>query len=197
MSTKLQQLRNQKLDELGEIEEIIRTALREKYAETSELSALESVSVGLYEELDKFTKKAPAEPVTEFVLNQLNDIVRETKKMAVGDPHIQKLTEFVAAGDNPQQRDALVLLRQSRQGLERHAGTIKRRISVLNNDLRELALLENAVRVFLNDGSSIKKSDLEFSLRDAYPDWFYAGFTHEFNFERFDSTDLFAYFGVK
>lgn len=197
MTNKRRALRAQKLKELQTIEEALRAVKRAKYAETSDLSMLESVSLGLYEELDKLTKKAPAEAVTDFVLNQLNDIVRETKKMAVDDPYVQKLIEFVAAGDNPEQRDALVLLRQSRQGLERHAGALKRHISQLNNNLQEVSLLESAIEQFLNGESTMKKGDLESSIRNSYSSWFYGGYPHEFNFERFDSTDLLAYFGVK
>lgn len=197
MSNKIRQARAEKLEQIRKAKEATQSALEILTTESSGLAALQSVSLGLYEELDKLTKKAPAEAVTDFVLSQLNDVVSETKKLAVSDAYVQKLHEVVAAGDNPEQRDALVILRQARQGLERHKAQIDPKISILRTRLGETSLLENAVQTFLADGSAIKKDDDIFSGRHYYPDWFYSGFPYEFNFQRLDSMDILAHFNLK
>ena len=65
------------------------------------------------------TKKAPAESVTDLALNQINDVIRDVKELLQDDPYIQQLVEFIPAGDNPELRDALLVIGQIRQGLKR------------------------------------------------------------------------------
>lgn len=82
---------------------------------------LTSVTEGLYIEIEKLTKKAPAEEITELALEQINDVIKDTKDLVKDDTYVQKLQVFVPAGDPPQLRDALIVLRQIKQGLERFA----------------------------------------------------------------------------
>ena len=102
-------------------------ALLETFEEKNELrdeqennlEMLESVTYGLYEEVEKLTKKAPGAVITDLCLEQVNDVVRETRELASDDKYVQKLKEFVPAGDNPQYQDALFVMRQVRDGLGR------------------------------------------------------------------------------
>src|SRR6266446_8540260 len=91
------------------------------------IRALESVALGLYEELDKLAKKAPADQVTDLALEQTNDVIREAKELLSDDPYIQRYKEFVAAGDNPEHRDVVMILRQIRQGLSRFTEGVQSR----------------------------------------------------------------------
>lgn len=198
MPNKTQKSRTEKLDEIRQAKHLLQSQLTGITTEASELSALQSVALGLYEELDKLTKKSPVEAVTDFVLAQLNDVIRETRRLVRDDPYVQKLKEVVAAGDNPEQRDALVMLRQARQGLERHQRRIEPEIKILRARVNEVELLETAVEVFLMNGSSIKKDDFErFSAGYSHPEWFHSGFPYEFNFDRLDSADILAFFNLK
>ncbi len=86
-----------RLNQSNQIAAII-SALQAKLAEMTnnqrkQLALLESVSLGLYEEVDKLSKKAPAELVTDLVLTQTNDIIRETKQL-VADGRISTCCVF-------------------------------------------------------------------------------------------------------
>lgn len=80
---------------------------------------LKSVLQGYYNEIDKLSKKAPAEQITELALKRINELIRQCKELLQGDPFIDSIDLFVAAGERPEHRDALLLLRDLRQGIER------------------------------------------------------------------------------
>ena|SRR5947207_216805 len=95
------------------------TLLREWLGQKQACELLESESEGLYEEIDKLCKKAPSESVTNLQVNAVNGFIKRSKKLLEGDPIIDEVTVFVAAGDNPEYRDVVTVLRQVNQGLER------------------------------------------------------------------------------
>ncbi|HEY0377088.1 MAG TPA: hypothetical protein VGC87_09030 [Pyrinomonadaceae bacterium] len=105
----------QELAEQQEREEELRQGLRVKQA----YAMLFSEVTGLYDEMDKLAKKAPNEPVTNLQLKILNSFIKKAKRLLSGDTIINEVEVFVAAGDNPEYRDAVTVLRQIRQGLER------------------------------------------------------------------------------
>ncbi len=105
----------QELAEQRQWEEELRLGLLKKRA----YHMLVSEVTGLYDEMDKLAKKAPNEPVTNLQLRVLNKFVTKAKHLLVGDTIIDEVEIFVAAGDNPEYRDAVTVLRQVRQGLER------------------------------------------------------------------------------
>jgi len=80
---------------------------------------LQSEIAGLYDEMDKLAKKAPNEPVTNLQLKIVNSFIRKAKLLLTGDNIIDEVEIFVSAGDNPEYRDVVTVLRQVRQGLER------------------------------------------------------------------------------
>lgn len=80
---------------------------------------LQSEIAGLYDEMDKLAKKAPNEPVTNLQLKIVNSFIRKAKFLLTGDNIIDEVEIFVSAGDNPEYRDFVTVLRQIRQGLDR------------------------------------------------------------------------------
>lgn len=80
---------------------------------------LQSEIAGLYDEIDKLAKKAPNEPVTNLQLKIINSFIRKAKLLLRGDNIIDEVEIFVSAGDNPEYRDVVTVLRQIRQGLDR------------------------------------------------------------------------------
>ena len=74
---------------------------------------------GFYDEIDKLTKKSPADLVTDLQLEIVNEIIEMVKKIFNDDELISKVNKFVPAGDNPAYRDVIVILRRLKQGLER------------------------------------------------------------------------------
>jgi len=81
---------------------------------------VESELTGQYDEVDKLAKKVPNEPVTDLQLRVLNNLIRKAKYLLSGDTIIGEVEIFVAAGNNPEYREVLTVLRQIRQGLERY-----------------------------------------------------------------------------
>jgi len=94
---------------------------------------LQSEIAGLYDEMDKLAKKAPNEPVTTLQLKIVNSFIRKAKLLLTGDNIIDEVEIFVSAGDNPEYRDVVTVLRQIRQGLER----FKNKEYIFSSDFKE------------------------------------------------------------
>lgn len=149
------QRRAEQLEQVQQMIRELRAKPSKARADEAKHALLESVTLGLYDEVDKLTKKAPAEPITDLVLGEINEVIRETKELVTEDPYVQRIQVFVAAGDNPQHRDAVVVLRQLRQGLERfkkeHVGAgqeLRSRVTML---LQHAMLIESALLHYLEN----------------------------------------------
>jgi hypothetical protein len=80
---------------------------------------------GIYIEIDKLSKKSPAARVSDLELAGINDLVNLVKQLLQSDPFIDKLKPFVPAGENPEYREGLIVLRQMIQGMNRYAPQYK------------------------------------------------------------------------
>jgi len=166
-----------------------------------QLALLQSVSEGLYEEVDKLSKKAPAESLTDLALTQVNDVIRETKELITEDLYIQRLNEFVAAGDNPEHRDAVIVLRQIRQGLERFETSLKPLSEKVSNKLHEAEAIQAALQYYLTQKDQIS---IEEMTERGFPALYYSewiktdpyGREKSFNYLRLDKIDLENYFSI-
>jgi hypothetical protein len=195
-ATQLKQTRTAQLRQIQEIIAVIEPILQKASGyQKSQLNLLESVSLGLYDEIDKLAKKAPAEPVTDLVLTQMNEVIRETKELVVDDPYVQRLQEFVPAGDNPQHRDAVVVLRQVRQGLERFHKKLDPLTTKLNNRLSESQGIEKALQLYLDGHDSILIEELESDGRYISSSLTTNNYPKEFDFSKLDKITLATYFG--
>lgn len=165
--------------------------LREKHR------ILVSVVDGLYVEIEKLTKKAPAEQITNLALEQINDVIKDTKELIQEDPYIQKLKVFVPTGDLPQLRDALIVLRQVKQGLDR----VSWNTDLVTERLNQARIVQLAIKHAL-DGetshSTLQKiryelgiPSKEWTIKDVY------GHEEAFDFERLDSINIQEYFKVE
>lgn len=190
----LKEKRGKQLEEIDSIVKRLQDCLEKAKAMRSRYALLSSVSHGLYEEIDKLTKKAPAEPVTDLILSQVNDVIREVKELAADDPYVQRLNEFVAAGDNPEQRDVVVVLRQLRQGLARFEDTITTRINTNTSKLNEATTIQVALRLFQEGKEDISLKNIDdfgFGHSDV---WFLDDFRRPFDWNRLDRIDFKTYF---
>jgi hypothetical protein len=80
---------------------------------------------GIYDELDKIAKKQPAAEISDFALGRVNRAIRETRATLQGhDKFAEDLAEFVAAGENPEVRDAVLALREAEQAVRRVLGKL-------------------------------------------------------------------------
>jgi len=98
---------------------------------------------GLYEELDKIYKKAPEEQISDLTVENVNQLIKDTKEIIKEDPYIERIEQFVPAGDNPEYRDAIVVLKQLRQGLDRFQRSYMPGCKDLDDFIRELKGLES------------------------------------------------------
>lgn len=160
------------------------------------LDLLQSVSEGLYEEVDKLAKKSPADQISSLVLGQVNDLIRESKDLVSNDPFMRRYNEFVPAGDNPEHRDVVVVLRQIRQGLDRFAG----RLTSKRNRTRELLSDAQGIRmglIILGEGNeNASKRHLEANQATISSYWQTSGYEPDLNLNLLDRTDLVSYFAV-
>ena len=187
--------RNEQLDQLKEVADNLNSLLKLSKQNQKKLTLLDSVSEGLYEEVDKLAKKAPAEPLTDLALEQVNDVIRETKQLIAADSYVQRLKEFVAAGDNPQHRDAVVVLRQIRQGLDRYRDELELKINKLNSYIQDVSGIQVAIEIYLEHGGSVEKDDLKANGVKVSSDWLVGDYPEEsFNFDKLDRIDLKEYF---
>jgi len=117
-----EELRKAKEQKKKEKEEMEQQLLEKRKQEIKTRIRWEQISSelnGLYQEIDKIYKKAPEEPISVLTLENVNNLIKDTKEIVKDDPYIDRVKEFVPAGDNPEYRDVIIVLRQLRQGLDR------------------------------------------------------------------------------
>ena len=196
-TSQAEQLKQRRAEQLSQIAETI-VSIEARQQELSsrqrQLALLESVSLGLYDEVDKLTKKAPAETITDLALEQVNDVIRETKELLKQDVYIQRLKEFIPAGDNPQHRDVVVVLRQVRQGLDRFRKYINPLSDFLQARLDEARAIQVAVNLSLVGKVSIQQSDFSDYNVHAPLTWMNDKFPQQFNFDKLDNISILDYF---
>ena len=187
----------QRTKQLEQIEAVI-PPLKKKVKELSDqnrrLALLESVSGGLYDELDKLAKKAAADEITDLAVEQVNDVLRETKELIANDSYIQRYKEFVPAGNNPQYRDVVMMLRQLWQGLTRFSDELsneRTRVAQLLTNARGIRV---ALTIFLEEKDHPVKGDLEYNDEDASAEWFESG--SRFSFYKLNRTNISEHFAV-
>ncbi len=161
---------------------------------SKQLGLLKSVASGLYEELDKLCKKAPAEPLTDLALVQANDLISEVKQLIAGDQFVQKLAEFIPAGDNPQHRDAVIVLRMIRQGLDRYEKQLQALSVQTSRLLNEAKAISGVLHLFSERDYWLDEGELKKRGVVVPSAWQTDSFPHRFDFNKLDRTDLTAYF---
>src|SRR5450759_635920 len=82
--------------------------------------ALSSFTDGIYDEFDKLAKKSPREGLSDLAVTRVNRAIRDAKALMTGfDEYVGDLAEFVPAGENPEVRDAVLVLAEIKTALER------------------------------------------------------------------------------
>jgi hypothetical protein len=82
---------------------------------------LQNVTSGLYDEFDKQARKWPTMPVTERQLGRVNKLLGAVRELlqAENDDFVEGLEDFVPAGDLPETRDVVLVLREANDALFR------------------------------------------------------------------------------
>src|SRR5690349_5497199 len=66
---------------------------------------------GFYEEVDKLAKGKALLEVTPLVMAEANQLIRDAMEVVTGDQFLDRVKEFVAAGNNPVYPDVVIALR--------------------------------------------------------------------------------------
>jgi hypothetical protein len=146
---------------LGQLQADLK-ALRQKRRSCSDLS---NHLTGFYDEINKLAKGRAIIEATHLVVEQANDIIRDAKQIVESDVHLDRVKEFVPAGNNPVYSDVLVVARSVRQSLDRCKKEFDRKeIRLLKTTTRATTVI-GAVECFLNEdeenGESGVKEDVE------------------------------------
>jgi hypothetical protein len=115
----LRKAKEQKKKEKEEMEQQLLDKRRQEIKTRIRWEQTSSELNGLYQEIDKIYKKAPEEPISDLTVENVNNLIKDTKEIVKDDPYIDRVKEFVPAGDNPEYRDVIIVLRQLTQGLDR------------------------------------------------------------------------------
>lgn len=115
----LRKAKDQKKKEMEEQEKELQAKRKEHVKLKIRWEQISSELDGLYIEIDKLYRKAAAEQVSTLTVENVNVLIKDTKEIITADPYIDRIKAFVPAGDNPEYRDVIIILRQLRQGLDR------------------------------------------------------------------------------
>ncbi|HEX3587941.1 MAG TPA: hypothetical protein VH024_18210 [Candidatus Angelobacter sp.] len=188
--TKTPDRRAQQLEQTGEAIETLNKTLqtvRKKQAREGELASHLS---GFYEEIDKLTKGKALVEVTDLIVVQANDVIRDAKSIIESDIYLDRIKEFVPAGTNPVYPDVLLILRAVQQSLERSRAQSEQRRNHLANLLVEAKTIHGALTCLIGyKVSSPLKEQVE-KLVDGpiankwFPGTYASGF--HFDFARLD-----------
>jgi DNA repair exonuclease SbcCD ATPase subunit len=182
------------IDKVQAILSKYRTALKTLRDKRKTYTQLESVSQGLYDEIDKLSKKSHVGLLTDLALSRVNDTIRVAKELMDDDPYIAKIAQFVAAGDNPSHGDAVVDLRQIRQGLSRYNHEMESNEKRLRSIINACQGIIYALEYRKANGMASSKSDLiEYGIPSVFFVKDISGFTH-FDHDKIALIDMEHYF---
>jgi hypothetical protein len=157
---------------------------------------------GFYDEMDKLAKGKSMLPVTDLMVEQANDIIRDSKALISGDSFLGRVKEFVPAGDNPVFPDVVVHLRTIRLALQRYESTLKEERERAIKVLWEAKTVRAGVTAYLSEQEWPHLSAMKRRMED--PDMVsrrWLDYSEDagqfFAFDRFASTDLLTHFGVE
>jgi hypothetical protein len=127
-----------------------------------------------------------------------NSIIRDAKALIDGDVYVERLKEFVPAGENPVYPDILVVARTIQQATVRFRTTIQARINKLGGVIEEGETIKCALEFFIDgdEGYIPDKDDIETSVDRPPIEWFEydsEGGGPFFNFGRLDGLDVGKY----
>lgn len=165
---KLREKRGQQLLDAQKAADSLKEELRITRAVRKQCDALSNHSKGFYEEINKLTKGKHLIPVTDLSVQQANDIIRDAKKIVSKDVHLDRVKEFVPAGDNPVYPDVLVTIRAVRDSLDRCNKELGNKAEALQLLMGKAQTVIGALEYFLDDANEGgEDEDKNFPSKDA------------------------------
>lgn len=137
-------------------------------------AALADHAQAFYIEIDKLAKKQPNMPVSDLTVESINDIIRDAKSLVQGDPHLDRIKEFVPAGNNPSHSDVLLKTKLVRSALARGKQFLTSHVSAHALAAQKAEALDYILRSIVQNDAPPTKGDLEatFGNRTFFSEWF-------------------------
>lgn len=168
---------------LADVEKQSQTARED----ASVFKALVSPLAGFYQEVDKLSKNKGVFESTDLVVQTINDVVRDAKRFATGDPYLDRTKEFVPAGQNPPYSDVLMVARTVQQFLQRSEEGILERGKQLARKSRHAQTVIAALSWWIENDDQPTKDDVAEGMTGKPSEvWFFEAENGEwyFNHER-------------
>ena len=196
MGTRIQRL--VQADQVRYVIRVLAGLLDAARRDLGDYQVLESVSLGLYEEMDKLCRSGPDVPITEKAMGEVNFVLEDAARLMRADPYISRFVRpFDTLRGVPPHRDTVLALRQVRLGLERYISVLDARLDTLGSRQAQAEAIRGALEIAapLSDGAVLRR-DLEGRGWQAHPDWFrdFSYNLSEFDFLKLNATDILAYF---
>jgi len=187
--------REQQLSDYQTAIETLQNRINDTISAKKECEALSNHSKGFYDEIDKLTKGKALIGVTDITVALVNDIIKDAKKSIKNDPHLDRIKEFVPAGDNPVYPDVLIVVRTVRESLDRHRKRQNDTLDRLRAQLQIVRTVIGALQFYLNDNANAQPREKEVPSKEnirPYVD----GYTSDSCFTKYlDSQEKYFDFG--
>ena len=194
--------RRQKAEELQErrsakllaVEPVIRQAEEGLRAVRERIRRRESLADHLhtfYVEVDKLAKGNRQMEATGLAVEQANEIIRDAKAVVAGDVYLDRVKEFVPAGENPVYPDVLMVTATVQAAVRRAESVLAEEEKRLYETWHNARTIAAAVRLILEGGEPLK-TEVEDALGEKpAPHWFYKADNDGvyFDIDRFDAMD--------
>ena len=128
------------------------------------LGDLTSHLAGFYAEIDKLAKGKSIFEASDLVVAQTNDIVRDAKSMVEGDTYLDRVKEFIPAGDNPKYPDVIVTLTTVRQAIQRCGARMQADRARKADFLLEVRTVAAAIECYLEGNEDASEEDVQEKL---------------------------------
>jgi hypothetical protein len=148
------ELRERRKRQLSDVRMSLETLNRQLDAAISAVKQIKIIadhSHGFYVEIDKLAKGKALIEATDLAVKQVNEIIRDAKSVVKKDLYLDRIKEFVPAGDNPVYPDILISTRSVRDSLERGRKVLEEDTKTLRESVQRAETVIGALRYFFDD----------------------------------------------
>jgi len=119
---------------------------------------------GLYEEVDKLAKGRSIVPTSDLFVELANNLIADVKTLVFRDTYLDRISQFVPAGDNPSYPDILIKLRVVQQCLQRFDLMLKSESAKHSSIVLELRTILAALQIakLEEEGTSEEPNEEEY-----------------------------------
>jgi len=189
----LRERRGRQLADARTAVEAVKGELRAAQLTLRRCGALSNHPGGFYEEVDKLAKGRALLEVTGLVVEEANNIIRDAKDIVTNDVFLNRVKEFVPAGNNPVYPDVVVSIRSVRNSLARFHKTLESGIDRTSETLQKARTVVGVLEYFLDDTTA--EDERDYPTKSAVRDYvegevnnscfFYDGDNREWYFDFF------------